>query len=289
MVKRSWNAWRLSCGELQLEIGRRTLIMGILNVTPDSFSDGGQFSSVDAAADRAEQMIQDGADILDVGGESTRPGSVPLSAEEEMVRVIPVIKRLRAMAPRAIISIDTYKAVVADAAIMAGANLVNDVWGLQGDQDMAAVVSRRQVPVIVMHNQNGAVYQDLMKDVAAFLRRSLEIANHAGISSDQVIVDPGIGFGKTSIHNLEVLNRLADLQSLGRPILLGFSRKRTIGMVLGGLPVNERLEGTAATVALGIDRGADIVRVHDVQSMKRVALMTDAVVRPSHGGFVDPS
>jgi dihydropteroate synthase len=289
VVQRVWNEWKVTFGERCLDVGRQTLVMGILNVTPDSFSDGGQFTSLEVAVARARQMLIEGADIIDVGGESTRPGSVPLSAEEELTRVIPVIKGIRAVAPNAIISIDTYKAVVADAAVTAGANLVNDVWGLQGDERMASIVARHQVPVIVMHNQIGTVYRDLIKDVVDFLRRSIKKAVQAGISADRVLIDPGIGFGKSSAQNLEVLDRLAELQELGRPILLGFSRKRTIGNVLGGLPANERLEGTAATVALGIDRGADIVRVHDVLSMKRVALMTDAVVRPGRGGFTEPS
>jgi len=289
VVERTWSEWQFSFGERRLEVGRRTLVMGILNVTPDSFSDGGQFSSLEAAVARARQMLVEGADIIDVGGESTRPGSSPLTAEEELTRVIPVIKAIRAAAPSTVISIDTYKSVVADAALTAGADLVNDVWGLQGDEGMAAILARHQVPVIVMHNQIGTVYSDLMKEVVDFLRRSITIAERAGISADQVLIDPGIGFGKTAVQNLEVLNRLAELQEVGRPILLGFSRKRTIGLVLGGLPSSDRVEGTAATVALGIDRGADIVRVHDVLSMKRVALMTDAIVRPGHGDFTDPS
>jgi len=287
VVQRLWNTWKLSCGTRPLEGGHRTLIMGILNVTPDSFSDGGQFALVDKAVTRARLMLAEGADIIDVGGESTRPGSLPLAAEEELERVIPVVKGIRAAIPDAVISIDTYKALVADTAIVAGADLVNDVWGLQRDEEMAAVVARHQVPVIVMHNQNGTVYRDLMNDIVDYLRRSITIAERAGVAAAQIVIDPGIGFGKTAAHNLEVLNRLVDLQQLGRPILLGFSRKRTIGQVLGGLPASERVEGTAATVALGIDRGADIVRVHDVQSMKRVALMTDAVVRPGRGGFLD--
>lgn len=227
MVQRLWNEWKLSCGARKLEVGRRTLVMGILNITPDSFSDGGQFASLEVAVARARQMLIEGVDIIDVGGESTRPGSVPLSAEEELERVIPVITGIRAAAPKAVISIDTYKAVVADAAVVAGADLVNDVWGLQGDEGMAAVVARRQVPVIVMHNQNGTVYRDLMEDILSFLRRSIIRAERAGLSADQVLIDPGIGFGKSTIQNLEVLNRLAELQELGRPILLGFSRKRT--------------------------------------------------------------
>lgn len=287
MSLRTYQTWHLPCGSRTLTVGERTLIMGILNVTPDSFSDGGRYDTVEQAVTRALTMIAEGADIIDVGGESTRPGSQPVSAAEERDRVIPVIRALRAAAPEAFISIDTYKAGVADEAVAAGANIINDVWGLRKDPDLAAVAARRQTPVILMHNQSGTQYQDLMADITAYLSESIATAVRAGLPTELTIVDPGIGFGKTATQNLQVLNEMPGLQALQRPILLGFSRKSTIGKVLGGLPAGQRLEGTAATVALGIDRGADIIRVHDVAFMKRVAVMTDAVVRPGRGGFYE--
>ncbi|MFZ5825931.1 MAG: dihydropteroate synthase [Bacillota bacterium] len=277
--------WRIPCGRKTLELGSRTLIMGILNVTPDSFSDGGRFTELDRAVAHARAMIEQGADIIDIGGESTRPGHRPVDAAEEMERVLPVIRAVRSAAPDVLISIDSYKAAVAEAALEAGADLLNDVWGLQRDPAMARVAARHGVPIVVMHNQEGTAYQDLIGDMLAFFRRSLAIAREAGLAEEQVIIDPGIGFGKTPLHNLEVLQRLAEFKALGRPVLLGTSRKSTIGKVLGGLPPEERVEGTAATVALGIACGAEIVRVHDVLQMKRVAMMTDAIVRPGRGGY----
>lgn len=277
--------WSISCGRRSLELGLRTMIMGILNVTPDSFSDGGRYTDVDRAVTHALRMIEQGAEIIDIGGESTRPGHTPVDAAEEMGRVVPVIRAIRAAAPDILISVDSYKAAVGEAGLEAGADLLNDVWGLQRDPAMARVAARRQAPIVVMHNQEGTNYQDLIGDMLAFFRRSLQIAREAGLPEEQVIIDPGIGFGKTPLHNLEVLQRLAEFKTLGRPILLGTSRKSTIGKVLGGLPPEERVEGTAATVALGIAYGAEIVRVHDVREMKRVAMMTDAIVRPGRGGY----
>ncbi len=277
--------WTIPCGPVTLELGRRTYIMGILNVTPDSFSDGGRFVEVETAVRHAEQMVRDGADIIDIGGESTRPGHTPVDAEEEIRRVVPAIQAVRKALPNVAISIDTMKARVAEAAIAAGANMINDVWGLQRDPDLAQVAARHQTPVVVMHNQEGTHYDDLMEDILRFLRRSIQIAVAAGLPEELIIVDPGIGFGKTPEQNLDVMRDMDRLKALGRPILLGTSRKSTIGKVLGGLPVDQRVEGTAATVAIGIDRGADIVRVHDVKEMKRVAMMTDAIVRPGRGGF----
>jgi len=285
------------------EWGTRTYIMGILNVTPDSFSGDGliekagpeDLAFVEAAVVQAKQQVDEGADIIDVGGESTRPGSAPVSAEEEKRRVLPVIQRLRAEID-APISIDTYKAEVAEAALEAGADLVNDVWALRADPDMARLVAERQVPVILMHNRShpkeaaiearlggryqGVQYDDLLADVIRELRESIDTALSAGIAPERIIVDPGIGFGKTVEQNLELLNRLDELKVLGHPILLGPSRKSFIGYTLD-LPPDQRVEGTAATVALGIARGADIVRVHDVREMVRVARMSDAVVRGS--------
>lgn len=285
MYQHAPKTWTIPCGPATLTLGQRTVIMGILNVTPDSFSDGGQWIDVGQAVSHAQQMIADGADIIDIGGESTRPGHAPVDTDEELRRVIPVIQALRNQVPNAILSIDTYKAQVADAALNAGANIINDVWGFLRDPDMARVAARHQAPSIVMHNQEGTEYEDLIHDVIRSLRRSIRTAVAAGLPPELIIIDPGVGFGKTPLQNLDVMRDLAMLRVLGRPILLATSRKSTIGKVLGGLPVEERLEGTAATVALGIAQGAEIVRVHDVKPIKRVAVMTDAIVRPGRGGF----
>ena len=263
--------------------------MGILNLTPDSFSRDGLLvegenwdQTVQRAVARAKQMVADGADLIDVGGESTRPGteeSAPLPAEVELQRVLPVIKALvRALPPSVIISIDTYKAAVARAALDAGAALVNDIWGLQADPMMAALVAERQIPVALMSNLRGQPRRDPLADVTRQLARCLQVALDAGIPWEHIILDPGFGFGLTGAENLHVLGRLSELRALGRPLLVGTSRKKHIGLVLG-TPVEDRLEGTAATVALSIASGADMVRVHDVRQMARVAKMADAVVR----------
>jgi len=277
--------------------GERTYIMGILNVTPDSFSgDGlmvGTEDFVEAALAQARRFAEEGADILDVGGESTRPSSRPTETEEELRRVIPVIKRLTQEVDLPI-SIDTYKACVAEAALDAGASLVNDVWGLRMDPDLGPLVADRGVPVVLMHNRSrprdaaqserlggryvGIQYADLMADIIRELRERIEAALNAGVAWENIIVDPGIGFGKTVEQNLELLHKLRELRVLGRPILLGTSRKSVVGYTLG-LPPEERVEGTGATVALGIASGADIVRVHDVKEMVRVARMADAITR----------
>ena len=259
--------------------GSRTYVMGILNVTPDSFSGDGVLG-LNAAVSQACQMEQDGADILDVGGESTRPatwGKPGLPAEEEMQRVVPVIAALRSKLSIPI-SVDTYKATVAEAAIAAGAQLVNDVWGLRRDQRIAAVVARAGVPIVVMHNQDGTNYEDLLNDIALGLEQSLDLAQTAGIPKESVICDPGIGFGKTAEQNLLVLRNLSQFRRLGQPLLVGASRKSFIGKTLD-LPVDASLEGTAAVVTLAIAGGVDIVRVHDVRAMVRVARMADAIVR----------
>jgi dihydropteroate synthase len=267
----------LKCRDKTLEIGKRTYIMGILNMTPDSFSDGGKYNTLEKGIERALQMIEEGADIIDVGGESTRPGYTPVDEEEEIRRVIPVIERLSKISD-VIISVDTMKANVALRALEAGAHIVNDVWGLQRDPKMAEVVAKYKAGVVMMHNSNVAEYDDVVKSVIDFLKKSIEIAEKAGIERNQMIVDPGIGFGKTLEHNLEVMNRLEELKVLGLPVLLGTSRKSMIGKVLN-VDVEDRLEGTAATVAVGIVKGVDIIRVHDVKEMSRVAKMTDAMVR----------
>jgi dihydropteroate synthase len=259
--------------------------MGILNVTPDSFSDGGSYPTVEAAVARAREMVAEGADIIDIGGESTRPGHESVDAETELARVIPVIRAVRETCPNAVISIDSYKAQVAEAALQAGANMINDVWGFLRDPEIAFVAAKHQVPSVVMHNQESTDYENLVHDVIRSLRRSIRRGVEAGLPPELLIIDPGIGFGKTAEQNLDMLRDMAELKVLGRPLLLGTSRKSTIGKVLGGLPVEERVEGTAATIAIGIANGADIVRVHDVKYMKRVAVVTDAIVRPGRGGI----
>ncbi len=268
------------------EWGARTYVMGIVNVTTDSFSGDGLNDDVDAAISQALAFQEAGAHLIDIGGESTRPpgatygqGAAPVSADEELSHVIPVIKRLHddLSIP---ISIDTYKADVARHAVAAGASLINDVWGLQRDPKLADVAADTGAPLVLMHNQASTEYSDLMPDVLASLQKSIAVARKAGVASDAIIVDPGIGFGKTVQHNLELLRRLREFKDvLGYPVLVGVSRKSTIGAVLGELPPDDRMEGTAAAIVLSIANGADIVRVHDVQAMVRVARMTDAIVR----------
>lgn len=274
----------LQLGRYRLPLGRRTLIMGILNVTPDSFTDGGNYISLTAAVARARHMVEEGADIIDIGGESTRPGYRGISTAEELARVMPVIEALKDdpdfSAP---LSIDTYKAAVAREALQAGVEMVNDVWGLKADPLLGEVTASFNVPICLMHNRNSIVYRDLVPEVIFELQESIDLAREAGIDDDRIIIDPGIGFGKDLDQNLAVMHRLADLRGLGYPLLLGTSRKSMIGKTLD-LPPLERIEGTAATIAYGIAAGADIVRVHDVKEMRRVVLMTDAMVRRSNGG-----
>jgi len=268
---------RLDCRGKELVLGERTLIMGILNATPDSFSDGGRFIDPSAAVAHARQMVADGADIIDLGGESTRPGYVPVAEEEELRRVMPVLEKLVGEVPVPI-SIDTTKAGVARRALEAGAHIINDQWALRADPAMAAVAAEFNAPVVLMHNRQGTEYRDMMGEMIDFFRESIAMAEKAGLSRDQIIIDPGIGFGKTLEQNLEVMRRLRELDCLGLPVLLGTSRKSLIAGTLN-LPPDERVEGTAATVAVGIAAGVDIVRVHDVKEMARVARMTDAMVR----------
>jgi dihydropteroate synthase len=272
-------------GRMFQAIGERTLVMGILNVTPDSFSDGGKFSDLSAAVAHGLEMAANGADIIDIGGLSTRPGSESITAAEERARVTPVIEKL-AGELQIPISVDTYQAEVAEAALDAGAAIVNDVSGTTFDPDMPALIARKRCPAVLMHivgtprdMQTNPAYTDLMCEVSGFLRDRLRVLSEAGVDERLMMIDPGIGFGKSVEHNIEILRRLAELKSIGRPILVGTSRKSTIGKVLDGLPPEERLEGTAATVALSIANGADIVRVHDVKEMARVVKMTDAIVR----------
>jgi|Deesub1362A_J573_1020465.scaffolds.fasta_scaffold00112_75 dihydropteroate synthase len=268
----------LYCRGKLLPLGERTLVMGILNVTPDSFSDGGRYVDPESALERARAMVAQGADIIDLGGESTRPGHEPVGVEEELSRVMPVLSRLVAELDVPV-SIDTSKTAVARRALEAGAHLVNDQWAL-ADEGMAELVAEYGVPVVLMHNQRGTEYTDLVGDIIGYFEERMEKAMRAGIVPDRIILDPGFGFGKTPEQNLAVLRRLREFRSLGCPLLIGTSRKSTIGKVLD-LPVDDRVEGTAASVAVGIARGADMVRVHDVREMVRVARMTDAIVRGS--------
>lgn len=269
-------------GQRLFEWGARTYVMGVLNITPDSFSGDGVGDDVQSAVDQAVRFQEWGADIVDIGGESTRPASFysgveEVSAREELARVLPVIEAV-ASSVDIPVSIDTYKSTVAREAIRYGASMVNDVWGLTRDPAMASVVADAEVPVVLMHNQTHTRYQEVVSDVSASLRGLAEAAIRAGIPADHIVADPGIGFGKTALHNIEILRRLGELRGLAMPLLVGTSRKSMIGEVLG-LPVDERVEGTAATVAISIANGADMVRVHDVREMVRVARMTDAIVR----------
>jgi dihydropteroate synthase len=261
--------------------GERTFVMGILNITPDSFSGDGLLTNDDpvtTAVERARAMVDEGADLLDVGGESTRPGHAPVDAADETTRVVPVVRALRAALPQIPLSVDTTKADVAAAALDAGAALVNDVWGVDTDPARLRLAVRRGVPVVLMHNRVEARYDDVVTEVVAELKAAVDRAVALGVPEDAVIVDPGIGFGKTPEHNLALLRDLAALRALGRPVLLGTSRKSTLGRLLG-LPVEERLEATLTTTALGIAAGVDIVRVHDVRANVRAARMADAIVR----------
>lgn len=269
----------LTIGSRRFDWGRRTYVMGVINVTPDSFAGDGLGPDVEAAVAQGRRFVQEGADILDVGGESTRPGFQAVSAEEEMRLVLPVVERLAREADVPV-SIDTYKAPVARAAVEAGAHLVNDIWGFRHDPAMAPLVAELGVPAVVMHNQRDRDFHEVIGDIRAGLGVSLELAEQAGVPRHRLIVDPGFGFGWAEEHNLEMLRRLGELRDLRLPILIGTSRKSTIGAVLGGVPVEERLMGTAATVAIAIANGADIVRVHDVAEMVQVCRMADAVLRP---------
>ena len=274
----------MNCRGKSITFGERTWIMGILNVTPDSFSDGGRYLDAKRAIDYAHQMIEDGADIIDIGGESSRPGALPVSTDEELTRVLPVIEAL-VNGTDALISIDTYKPAVARKALQAGAHIVNDITAL-GDADMAGVVAGMDAGLILMHMkgvprtmQRSPVYQDLIPEIISFLRYRVDKAHGEGVCPDRIIIDPGIGFGKTTEHNLKILRSLDLFRSLDKPILIGTSRKAFIGKILNLPNPDDRLEGTAATIAWAIAHGADVVRVHDVKAICQVAQMTDAIHR----------
>lgn len=266
----------IRCGPAVLEFGRRTLIMGIINMAPDSFAGDGLAGDAEAAASRARAFRGEGADLLDVGGRSTRPGAAPVSVEEELRRTIPAIRRIVPLGLP--VSVDTYSATVAAAALDAGAALVNDITALRGDPAMAGLVARAGVPVVLMDRDERTASADVVRDTIRFLAERIRTATASGIDEARIIVDPGYGFGVTVAQNMAILRRLREFTALGRPILIGTSRKGSIGKVLN-LPAHDRLEGTAATVAIAIAHGADIVRVHDVRAMARVARMADAIVR----------
>lgn len=268
----------MTYGGITLEFGKKTLIMGILNATPDSFSDGGRFNTVDSALVQAEYMIIEGADVLDIGGESTRPGFKPVELEEELERIIPIIKAISKRWPHIPISVDTYKAEVARQALEAGAHIINDVWGFKADPAMAGVAAQYGCPVILMHNRDNLNYNNLVEDVQSDLQESIAIAMQAGVLAEHIMLDPGIGFAKTKENNLELMRSLEQINALGYPVLLGTSRKTFIRTILN-LPADDVVEGTAVTVALGIAQGCDMVRVHDIKPIKRTVMMTDAIMR----------
>lgn len=263
-------------GKTEMDFKKETVIMGILNVTPDSFSDGGKYGRIDAALKRAEEMLRDGAKIIDVGGESTRPGHIPISLEEELERTVPVIKALTRELG-CTVSIDTYKAGVAEEAILAGAQIINDIWGAKREPYIADVAAKHGVPIILMHNREQAEYEgNFMDEVIADLEESVDIAIAAGVAHDNIWLDPGIGFARNAIQNIWTMQGLDRISEMGYPVLLGTSRKSLIGNVLG-LPVEERLEGTGATVCYGIEHGCHIMRVHDVKEIARMAKMMDVL------------
>lgn len=278
----------LKCRDRELALGERTLVMGIINVTPDSFSGDGVGGDVARAVAQGKRMVEEGADILDVGGESTRPGAEPVSFEEELGRVLPVIQALAAEVDVPI-SVDTYKSAIARAALANGAAIINDISGLHFDDEMARVAAEAGAGVVIMHilgtprdMQKNPKYADVIGEISAYLEEGIMKAEAAGLTRDHLVVDPGFGFGKTVEHNLEMLRRLGEFRCLGCPVMIGTSRKSTIGILLDDAPPEERLEGTAATVALAVAAGADLVRVHDVEEMARVARIADAVVRVQH-------
>jgi len=266
----------LSCGPYQLDYEKKTLIMGILNATPDSFSDGGRYNTVEVAVAKAKQLVADGADIIDVGGESTRPGAEFVPVDEELSRVIPVIEAISKEVDVPI-SIDTYKSEVAKQAIKAGAHIINDVWGGKADSRMVEVVADLDVPYIIMHNRKKDTYSSFIRDAIYDLYESIQLAKNAGVRDEHIILDPGIGFAKDLTLNIEMMQNLDTIVALGYPVLLGTSRKSMIGAILD-LPPSERMEGTGATVCYGIQKGCQIMRVHDVKEIARMAKMMDALM-----------
>lgn len=276
----SWGPYQreyVFSSDLSLSLGSRTLLMGILNVTPDSFSDGGQHNDPENALHKAKMMIAAGADIIDIGGESTRPGASYVTEQEEMERVLPVLDQFREHRLQAPISIDTYKAKVADAALQRGAHIINDVWGFKKDPDMASVAAQYQCPVILMHNRSEAVYDDVLQEMQHDLLESVDIAIKAGVKQENIWLDPGIGFGKTYAHNLLVMRNLNKIVALGFPVLLGTSRKSFIRQTLEG-EADQVIEGTAVTVSLGIAQGCQVMRVHDVAEIAKTIRMTDTIL-----------
>lgn len=266
----------LQCKSYQLDYENKTLIMGILNATPDSFSDGGKFNHIEKAIQHAKQMVEDGADIIDVGGESTRPGYATVEVEEEISRVVPVIKEISKVV-NVPISIDTYKAETARQAVLAGAHIINDIWGAKKDPEIADVAANYDVPIILMHNRENLDYQDFIRDVLNDLYESISIAKKAGVKDERIILDPGIGFAKDLRQNIEMMKNLDKLVGLGYPVLLGTSRKSMIGQVMN-LPVDERMEATGATVCYGLEKGCQMMRVHDVKEISRMTKMMDVLV-----------
>ncbi|WP_404293113.1 dihydropteroate synthase [Cytobacillus kochii] len=266
----------LQCGSYTLDYSRKTLIMGILNITPDSFSDGGKYNQFEGVVERAKELVEAGADIIDIGGESTRPGYEEISVEEEIARVVPAIEAIvkEVQIP---LSIDTYKAEVAKHALEAGAHIINDIWGAKRDKEMASLAAEKDVPIILMHNRDNENYDSFFRDCMNDLYESIAIAKAAGVRDDNIILDPGIGFAKSHEDNIEMMRHLDQLVAFGYPVLLGTSKKRMIANVLN-LPVDERMEGTGATVCYGIQKGCQIMRVHDVKEMSRMAKMMDALI-----------
>lgn len=267
----------MKIGNREFDVKNRTYIMGILNVTPDSFSDGGQFNRTDKALFHVEEMLAEGMDILDVGGESTRPGYTLLSDEEEIERVVPIIESIKARFDVPV-SLDTYKSKVALAGINAGADLINDIWGLSYDKQIASVIAKAGLPCCLMHNRKEAGYGDFMEDVKADLLKTIRLAKEAGIEEDKILLDPGVGFGKTYENNLEIIGRLEEVLALGYPVLLGASRKSVIGLTLD-LPVEQRMEGTLVTTVMGVMKGCAFVRVHDIKENVRAVKMTEAIMK----------
>jgi dihydropteroate synthase len=268
--------YSIKCGPYHLDLSKKTYIMGILNTTPDSFSDGGKYLDITQAVEHAKEMVENGADIIDIGGESTRPGYTVISEDEEIERVVPVIEAI-AKHVNVPISIDTYKAKVAQKAIEAGAHIINDIWGAKADKNMAAIAAKYNVPIILMHNRHDRNYSFFIRDVLNDLYESINIVKQAGVMDEQIILDPGIGFAKDLQENILMMQNLDTLTALGYPVLLGTSKKSMIGQALD-LPVNERMEGTGATVCYGIQKGCQIIRIHDVKEMSRMAKMMDVLM-----------